>query len=181
MSGVGNCRTEDNTATISSQQTGTAELTGKIALPQDTSNVEFTFYDEDGNKVSHKNMGDNASGTTTENTGLLYQMQWKTSGEQVSVQPKNGIYSLARNQNTEVYVIVSDNYGNPIQGASVEYTVSGCHKNMGTQMGTTDENGRVTISLPAPSTLDATEDSTIISVIVDKDHGLQGSITITYH
>lgn len=181
LSGEGSYRTEGNTAILSSQQTGTSELTGKINLPQDTSNVVFTFYDEDGNKVSHKNMGDNASGTTTGNTGLLYQMHWNTSGEQVSVQPKNGIYSLARNQDTEVYVIVSDKYGNAISGANVEYTVSGCHKDMGTQQGTTDAKGRVTISLPAPSTLGATEDSTIISVIVDRDHGLQGSITITYN
>lgn len=181
MSGAGSYRTENNTAIISSQQTGTAELTGKIALPQNTSNVVFTFYDEDGNKVSHKNMGDNASGTTTGNTGLLYQMHWNTSGEQVGIKPKNGEYSLPRSQSTEVYVIVSDKYGNPIRNASVQYTVSGCHKGMGTQTGTTDESGRVTIPLAAPSTISTTGNSTTISVIVDRDHGLQGSITITYY
>ena len=52
---------------------------------------------------------------------------------------------------------------------------------MGTQTGTTDESGRVTIPLAAPSTISTTGNSTTISVIVDRDHGLQGSITITYY
>ena len=83
--GAGSCSQKDNAAIISSTQTGMTYLTGKIRLPSDSSSVKFTFYDEDGNEVTHTNIGDSISESTAENTGLRYQMNWEPNGEKLEI------------------------------------------------------------------------------------------------
>ena len=173
--GVGECDANSSTPVLYSERIGATYLNGRIALPSDTSNVVFSFYDEDGNEVSHKNIGDNGSSNTTDDTGLKYQMNWGPSGKHLKVETEQT--SLRQEQDTEVYVRVVDDYGNSISNVEIEYVVNGCHGSIGTQTGITDENGTVTISLPAPYMSGATD----ISVIGEKDNDLRGSITITYN
>ncbi len=174
--GAGSCSQKDNAAIISSTQTGMTYLTGKIRLPSDSSSVKFTFYDEDGNEVTHTNIGDSISESTAENTGLRYQMNWEPNGEKLEI--LEGKEANFRNyEEAQIHVKLSDNYGNPISGANISYSLTGYHSYMGTQSGTTDSSGIVTITLPAPNTIDA---ATTISVTAEKDKDLQGSIIITY-
>lgn len=174
--GAGSCRQEDNTAILSSTQTGIMNLTGKIKLPSDSSSVKFTFYDEDGNEVTHTNIGDSISESTAENTGLKYQMNWLPSGEKLEILEGKEA-SFKNYEEVQIRVRLSDNYGNPISGANISYGISGYHQNLETQSGITDSYGMVTITLPAPNTAGVT---TTISVTAEKDKDLQESIIITY-
>lgn len=174
--GVGNCSQENNTAILSSTQTGMTYLTGKIKLPGDSSSVKFTFYDEDGNEVTHTNIGDSISESTAENTGLRYQMDWEPSGEKLEILEGKEV-NLKNYEDAQIHVKLSDNYGNPISGANISYSVTGYHNYMGTQSGVTDSSGIVTVLLPAPNTAEVT---TTISVTAEKDKDLQGSIIISY-
>lgn len=174
--GVGGCRQEDNTAVLFSTQTGMTHLTGKIKLPSDSSSVKFTFFDEDGNEVTHTNIGDSISESTAENTGLKYQMNWEPSGENLEILEGKEA-SFKNYEDVQIHVKLSDNYGNPIPDVSITYGVTGYHQNMETQSGITDSSGMVTITLPAPNTAGVT---TTISVTAEKDKDLQESIIITY-
>ncbi len=175
-SGEGNCTYSNSVATLYSEQTGTTSLTGKIKLPTDTSSVMFTFYDADGNEVSLPNIGDNGSSNSTENTGLNYQMHWNTSGETLQVLARDGT-SLSIGKSTEVYLKLMDQYGNPISGKNITYTISGLNGQEESQTGTTDSYGRVTVSLPAPGEAG----TTTVTATAEKDKNLQGSVAITYN
>lgn len=175
-SGEGSCTYSNSVATIYSEKSGTTSLTGKVKLPTDTSNVMFTFYDADGNEVSHPNIGDNGSSSSTENTGLNYQMHWNTSGEFLQLLAGDGT-SLSMSQSTEVYLKLVDQYGTPIEGKNITYTISGLNGTEGEQTGVTDSNGAVTISLPAPGQAG----TTVITATAEKDKNLQGSIALTYN
>lgn len=174
--GPGSCIQEGNTAILSSTQTGMTNLTGKIKLPSDSSSVKFTFYDEDGNEVTHTNIGDSISESTAENTGLKYQMNWEPSGEKLEILEGKEV-SFKNDEEVQIHVRVSDNYGNPIPDVNITYGISGYHQNMELQSGITDLFGMVTITLPAPNTAGVT---TTISVTAEKDKDLQESIIITY-
>lgn len=174
--GVGSCRQEDNTAILSSTQTGMTNLTGKIKLPSDSGNVKFTFYDEDGHEVTHTNIGDSISESTAENTGLKYQMNWEPSGEKLEI-VEGKEKSFKNYETAQIHVKLSDNYGNPIPDKNISYTVAGYHNYIGMESGTTDASGIVTITLPAPNVAGVTS---TISVTAEGDKDLQGSIIVTY-
>lgn len=174
--GVGGCSQQDNTAVLSSTQTGTTYLTGIIKLPSDSSNVKFTFYDEDGNEVTHTNIGDSISESTASDTGLKYQMDWEPSGENLEIL-EGEKKSFPNNEEVQIHVKLSDDYGNPIRGANISYTVSGYHKDMGTQNAVTNDSGIVAITLSAPNEAGV---SSTISVTAERDKDLQGSIIVSY-
>lgn len=174
--GVGSCSQQGKEAVLSSTQTGMTSLIGKIKLPSDSGSVKFTFYDEDGNEVTHTNIGDSISESTAENTGIKYQMIWEPRGEKLEiVEGKEA--SFKKSETAYIHVKLRDNYGNPLPGRSITYGVSGYHQNMGTQSGITDSSGMVTITLSAPNVAGA---STTISVTAEGDKDLQDSIIVTY-
>ncbi len=142
-------------------------LTGKLNLTEDTAKaVVFNFYDENGDVVSVKNIGQGVP--TVNSTGLILTMEWIVSGMQVEMLTPDGI-SMDQDTDTTVYVKVTDNYGNKIVGEDVVYQINGGTK----KSGKTNEHGIFAIALTAPEA----ETSNTVAITVADDISMTKTIT----
>ncbi len=160
-------------ATLYSTRAGEVGLIGKIDLNEENArDVTFTYINDKGEKVTVKNVGIGRPNSTG-NTALLLKTHWVTSGTDVEIiAPKNIYMGVERT----VYVKVVDSYGNPIQGAPVQYAVIGVNEQAEQSAGVSDANGIARITLPA--TFDVTDRTSTIRVTVMDS--INKSATITY-
>lgn len=188
-SGKGTLTHENGVATITSTEIGNTEINGYIdvesMLPE---NVVFNFYNENGDIVSYKNIGQGTP--NVDNTGLKLTMAWTLSGMQAEIITPNGT-SVDIYTDTTVYVQVLDNYGNKVENATVSYTmnISGTEK---TGSGTTNDKGIFAINIAAPKKVvncaitinvgdDISKDVTINYIdTADKEFGIMEDATDSY-
>lgn len=114
---------------------------------EEASNVEFTLRDMVTNEIigTFKNAG---VGTPGIDEKLSIGFQWETVGMKAYVLLPNGI-NVGTGFNTEAYIQVEDNYGNPLKGKNVKYTLSGI-VTTSEETKDTDNYGRVKISITDP-------------------------------
>ncbi|MBQ4059530.1 MAG: Ig domain-containing protein [Lachnospiraceae bacterium] len=158
----------NNVAILKTTVAGKATLTGTLVIT-DPSKVQFTFYNENGEKVTHKNIG--KGNPLVEQTGLKLTTVWETVDVNVNlVAPKN-IYT---NTASTVYVVVTDKYSNAIKNAKVAYSVAGVHTMQAE--GVTNDKGVLAIPLEAVSVDTAASD--VVSVTVNETE--KATCTISY-
>lgn len=116
---------------------------------KEASNVEFTLRDLVTNEVvgTFKNAG---VGTPGIDEKLSIGFQWEEVGMKAYVLLPNGI-NVGSGFDTEAYIQVEDNFGNPLKGKKVQYTLSGI-VNKAETTETTDDYGRIKISITDPGT-----------------------------
>lgn len=159
----------NNVATLKTTVAGEAELTG-LLLIEDSSKVQFTFYNGNGEKVTYNNIGIGST-TVVEQTGLKLTTVWETVDVNVNlVAPKN-VYT---NTEATVYVVVTDKYNNAIKNAKVVYTVNGVHTMQAE--GVTNNKGVLAIPLAAAAVNTAASD--VVSVTVNETE--KAGCTISY-
>lgn len=153
-------------AKVYAEKTGSATITGTInknSFNNEAGNdVEFTIVDQYDELVGvYKNVGEN---TPNDSAKLSLNLSWEHKGKHVNVVYPDG-ETLNVNEASTAYIQVVDDYGNPIQGEKLEYSVTGVNEtlNVNTE---TDSNGLVKIDLPAPGD-NAKDQGSTISVVVD--------------
>ena len=168
---------ENNVASISCAKLGTTTVTGTIGKMDEAAlkAVTFTYYDENGELVTAKNVGVNTS-TILESTGINYKMAWTKDGINTSIITPCGT-SLATDVASVVYVYVYDNNNNPIENAEVKYSITGVNTKSETTE-KTDKNGILKITLAAPGTT-AVGKTSVISISVE-NAVVPTAPTITY-
>lgn len=154
----------NNMATLISQTIGQAVLTGTMNIDMEASDkVAFTFYDDNGDKVTYQNVGTGAASIT--NTELNLTTIWTANGMKVELIAPN---SVNVREDVTVYVKVADKWGNPLKNNKVVYQISGLNGTEGkVDAPNTDEKGISTIVLPAPENADVNLESNITVTVND--------------
>ncbi len=163
---------KDNVAILDTTKSGETVLTGTIVIP-DPTKVTFTFLDASLNPVTYKNVG--KGDTNAELTALALNTKWDTKGVNLNLIYPKTVYE---NTAATVYVVVADDYGNPIEDANVEYSISGINEKPATT-GKTDDKGVYAIQL-AGQTYDANADVSKITVKVNNSDELTKTFNINY-
>lgn len=152
-SGVGTNVAEDNAKGIygiTNETTGETQLTGRISGGNISDKVTITVLDENGEVVqSYPNVGE-GDGCSI-NASVKLDIKWSENGLKGEVISPLG-NQLASTTPTTIYLIVKDSFNNVLQGKNVKYSYEGLGAIEAEQagQGTTDEDGLVAISLPAP-------------------------------
>lgn len=163
--------------TVYSEKDISAQIIGHINAAEsytaeEAANVTFTLRDMLTDEVvgTFRNAG---VGTPGIDEKLSIGFQWETVGKRAYVLLPNGI-NVGKGFDTEAYIQVEDNFGNPIKGAKVAYTLSGIVTKAET-VKTTDDKGRIKITITDPG---MTGDITI-GAKVDETINVEAA-TITY-
>ena len=153
-------------AKVYTEKTGSATIIGTLdnnSFNNETANdVEFTIVDQYDEIVGvYKNVGENAPNISAK---LSLNLSWENKGKHVNVVYPDG-NTLNVNEDSTAYIQVVDDYGNPLQGEELEYSITGVNEKLNVS-GKTDSNGLVKIDLPAPGD-NAKDQGSIISAVVD--------------
>jgi hypothetical protein len=164
--------TEKNVAIVNSTVAETTDVTGSLTIA-DTSAIVFKYYDDDGEIVTAKNIGN--GDPAIRNTSLLLNTVWTVSGITVTTYAPPYVN---KNSTADVYVRVVDNYDNPLSEKDVKYTITGVNATEDAATAEeTDVAGVYKFTLPAP--VDVTLGTSIISISVN-DGAAKDSKTVSY-
>lgn len=175
--------TKNNALVITNKVIGNIDVTGKITIA-DPSKVVFTYYDENGEVKTAKNIG--VGDVNVTNTTLQLTTKWEPNGIFAKVlAPKY----VCKNSAAAVYVRVADEYNNPVTTTkkngvevptTVKCTITGVNATTNKAAVETAVPGVYKIELPKPTEAMMDEDSSIIAITVNDNDKPADTVTVMY-